>query len=136
MGSRQGPLSSHMERKTLESLSRDQLIAKVLALQGSAPAAGNARRKQSRRQKPFDIAEFGARRIALRFAYKGTRYAGLTSSNPAALAERDHPTVEGQIFSALTRSRLIPEAVDGRAPEIAFSRCVSPSLINFWYQVR
>jgi hypothetical protein len=95
---------------SLDSLSREQLIEKIHSLQPKITHTS----PQTRTQKPFLFDMYGSRRIAIRFAYKGQEYSGLTSASVSDSVR----TVEGEIFNALIRSKLIPDR-----SVTDFSRC-------------
>lgn len=87
----------------LQTLSKDQLVQRILHLQAQLP-----NQKQSRRQKsprPMDWSKYGARRIALKFCYFGWDYYGLTSASQEDLVE----TIESHLYRALIETRLIPD---------------------------
>jgi tRNA pseudouridine38/39 synthase len=95
---------------TYETLSREELIARLIELEGTTepPAKGQPtelpkKKKQKKEAKPFNFAAFPQRKIALKFHYHGWEYNGLAvQSEPTPL-----PTVEEVLFDALCESRLI-----------------------------
>lgn len=98
-----------------EKLSRGQLIQKIQTLENQLKRTNNFRRIKDRPdRKPFDINQYGQRRIALKVAYLGWNYRGFASQND----EIATPTVEGELFKALTGCKLITHADD-----CEFSRC-------------
>ncbi|KAJ3754153.1 pseudouridine synthase [Lentinula raphanica] len=87
-----------------ENWSRDELIARIQALEGSDSSRRNA--PKTRPSNEFNFASHARRKIALKFCYSGWEYNGLAYQlKPTPL-----PTVEGVIFEALTRTRLIDPA--------------------------
>jgi hypothetical protein len=88
-----------MQKDPLDSLTREQLVQRIHALER------NPHHHQSTIDRPFSWAKHGSRRIALCFAYKGQEYSGLTSASPSEPVR----TVEGEIFNALIKSRLLPD---------------------------
>lgn len=67
------------------------------------PERGRKRRGESARL--FDMSRYGQRWVALRLAYVGTRYSGMQYAE-------DVETVEGALFDALTKTRLITSKDD------------------------
>ncbi|KAJ7260933.1 pseudouridine synthase [Mycena haematopus] len=94
-----------------ESWSKEDLIARLALLDAEkepprvaiTPPPPNPRRLW----KPFDFSSYPRRKIALKFCYSGWAYNGLAiQADPTPL-----PTVEGVIFDALAKARLIdPDA--------------------------
>ncbi|ORZ17927.1 pseudouridine synthase [Absidia repens] len=81
----------------------------------STTNTNNDNKKKSRKQqRPFDMTKYRQRRIALKVAYLGWRYAGFAAQGD----EVNIPTVEGQLFSALEHCKLI---VDRESCD--YSRC-------------
>jgi tRNA pseudouridine38/39 synthase len=97
---------------TYESLSREELIARLTELEGATSIPQPPTKAQSteppKKKKPkvaraFNFAAFPRRKIALKFCYHGWEYNGLAvQSEPTPL-----PTVEEVLFDALCESRLI-----------------------------
>jgi tRNA pseudouridine38/39 synthase len=96
-----------------ESLSREELIARLTELEGANSNAQSPTKKQlagpSRERKPkkeakeFNFSAFPRRKIALKFCYHGWEYNGLAvQGEPTPL-----PTVEEVLFDALCESRLV-----------------------------
>jgi len=109
------PKSYHFHRymSIYESLSREELIARLTELEGANSNSQSPTKKQSaepsRERKPkkeakeFKFSAFPRRKIALKFCYHGWEYNGLAvQSEPTPL-----PTVEEVLFDALCESRLI-----------------------------
>eukprot|EP00659_Diplonema_papillatum_P015844 gene15844-24212_t len=71
-------------------------------------------KKGKKEGRTFDMTRYRRKHVALRFSYIGTAYQGL------ALQDHTTETVEGRLFEALRRVRLIAE--DEKVPE-GFSRC-------------
>lgn len=104
-----------MSSSSYENWSREELIAHIKELEGRTNAAGA--RDKTRTENPlstspapqtsqFDFASHPRRKIALKFCYSGWEYNGLAYQlKPTPL-----PTVEGVIFDALTRAKLIDPA--------------------------
>ncbi|KAJ3825333.1 pseudouridine synthase [Lentinula raphanica] len=106
-----------------ENWSRDELIARIQALEGSNSSRRNvtpplstskntqspslaSRAPKTRPFNEFNFASHPRRKIALKFCYSGWEYNGLAYQlKPTPL-----PTVEGVIFEALSRTRLIDPA--------------------------
>ncbi len=95
-------MTEQNNEEPLNSLSKEQLIQKIHSLQPKPPL------------REFDWSKHGSRRIALRFAYNGAEYSGLASASESDTVR----TVESEIFSALIKSRLIPDR-----SVTDFSRC-------------
>ncbi|KAJ7682881.1 pseudouridine synthase [Mycena rosella] len=99
-----------------ESWSKEDLIARLTLLEGEkeppprvtiTPPPPNPKRLW----KTFDFSSYSRRKIALKFCYSGWAYNGLAiQADPTPL-----PTVEGVLFEALAKARLIdPDAgLDG-----------------------
>ncbi|KAG1137038.1 hypothetical protein G6F37_008002 [Rhizopus arrhizus] len=83
-----------------DQLTRPQLIKRIEQLEHELNQQIPAVKDKSRR--PFDISQYGQRRIALKVAYLGWNYCGF-----AHLKEKNIPTVEGEIFKALQKCSLI-----------------------------
>ncbi|KAJ3991520.1 pseudouridine synthase [Lentinula boryana] len=109
-----------MSSSSYETWSKDELIARLQELEGSNNSLQNSTAKSLARKRPdssllapstrqsnkFDFASYPRRKIALKFCYSGWEYNGLAYQlKPTPL-----PTVEGVIFDALTRTRLIDPA--------------------------
>ncbi|KAJ3879280.1 pseudouridine synthase [Lentinula edodes] len=104
-----------MSSSSYENWSREELIAHIKGLEGRTNAAGV--RDKTHTENPlsaspvpqtsqFDFASHPRRKIALKFCYSGWEYNGLAYQlKPTPL-----PTVEGVIFDALTRAKLIDPA--------------------------
>jgi tRNA pseudouridine38/39 synthase len=99
-----------------EKLSKGQLIQRIKTLESQLKRSSNNNKRIKNRpdRKPFDINQYGQRRIALKVAYLGWNYRGFASQND----EIATPTVEGELFKALTGCKLITQA-----DECEFSRC-------------
>jgi len=96
-----------------ESLSREELIARLTELEGvnSNPQSPTKiqstepprKKKPKKEAKEFNFSAFPRRKIALKFCYHGWEYNGLAvQGEPTPL-----PTVEEVLFNALCESRLI-----------------------------
>lgn len=117
--------------KEYENWTKQQLIEKIKELestptdQGSSnasdtnknPAGPSASKTtQKKEKKPFDFTNTNSRFVAIKFAYLGWNYNGLSYQfEPTPL-----PTVEEEILKALTKAKLIKEAEPGCCD---FSRC-------------
>ncbi|KAF9074626.1 pseudouridine synthase [Rhodocollybia butyracea] len=100
-----------------ENWSREDLIARLKQLEGRPNSQQRVQLAQnssktvattlSTRPEKFDFASYPRRKIALKFCYSGWEYNGLAYQlKPTPL-----PTVEGVIFDALTKTKLIdPDA--------------------------
>ncbi|KAJ7280206.1 pseudouridine synthase [Mycena rebaudengoi] len=97
-----------------DTWSRDDLVRRLVQLElknqepereTTTPPPPNRRRLW--RSKEFDFSSYPRRKIALKFCYSGWDYHGLVvQADPTPL-----PTVEGVLFKALARARLIdPDA--------------------------
>jgi tRNA U38,U39,U40 pseudouridine synthase TruA len=124
-------------REQLSALSRDDLIELVCsadqmlasrsiapagapppAVTEAAPAAAlpvepasaateseRGRKRRSHSPRLFDMSRYGQRWVALRLAYVGTKYSGMQYAE-------DVETIEGALFDALTKTRLITSKDD------------------------
>eukprot|EP00899_Mesostigma_viride_P026928 jgi/Mesvir1/741/Mv17343-RA.3 len=83
--------------------------------EGAATGAGQPKKREKKRRGEgvFDFSRYATRHIAMEVAYIGTRYHGFASQGTT------HPTVEGCLFDALERTRL----VEGRDALQNYSRC-------------
>ncbi|KAJ2378751.1 pseudouridine synthase deg1, partial [Coemansia sp. RSA 2603] len=81
-------------------------------------------RKKQRRAAEFDFSRFAQRKIALKFSYFGWPYHGLAQqgslqgSEEKQRAEEQYPTVEGALFRALAKCKLIADDAS-----CGYSRC-------------
>ncbi|KAJ7582560.1 pseudouridine synthase [Mycena floridula] len=102
IGFQGSPLNHSRKMSSYETWSKEDLIARVLQLEGNTASSLGTDQKKS-----FDFNAYSRRKIALKFCYSGWEYNGLafqTSWTPL-------PTVEGTIFDALSKAKLIdPEA--------------------------
>ncbi|KAI8062772.1 pseudouridine synthase [Gilbertella persicaria] len=96
-----------------DKLTRQQLIAKIIALEKQQKHTTLEINKIRKEKKPFDISHYGQRRIALKVAYLGWEYFGFASQNDPLVS-----TVEDQLFKAFETCRFI-ENRDG----CNFTRC-------------
>ncbi|EEH58846.1 uncharacterized protein MICPUCDRAFT_3321, partial [Micromonas pusilla CCMP1545] len=71
-------------------------------------------------QKPIDFSKYPTRHIALHVAYAGWDYHGFASQGNDA-AEARSPTIEGALFAALKRTRLIAD--DATWTDVDYTRC-------------
>ncbi|KAE9400889.1 tRNA pseudouridine synthase [Gymnopus androsaceus JB14] len=109
-----------MSSSSYENWSREDLIARLKELEGSNPLAHPAENDpqtipeiSSPAPESFHFASYPRRKIALRFCYSGWEYNGLAYQlKPTPL-----PTVEGVIFEALSRARLID-------PDAGYDGCI------------
>lgn len=87
--------------------SREDLISRLAQLERtSARRTDVMEHKLGDGSKPFDASTYPRRKIALKFTYHGAHYSGLEyQALPSKL-----PTVEGMLFDALVRCRLIDPA--------------------------
>ncbi|KAJ1722392.1 pseudouridine synthase deg1 [Coemansia erecta] len=114
-----------------ESWTKEALIARLRQLEPSpAEQPSNdgslepPKRKKQRRAADFDFSRFPQRKIALKFSYFGWPYHGLARQGNALgsaekqRVEEQYPTVEGELFKALAKCKLI-ESEDA----CGYSRC-------------
>ncbi|KAJ1955853.1 pseudouridine synthase deg1 [Dispira parvispora] len=78
------------------------------------PASTTPGSGRTRKQRAFDWTKYAKRRIALKVAYFGWDYSGFAAQGE----QSDIRTVEGELFTALKKCRLIPDAGQCR-----YSRC-------------
>ncbi|KAJ1655959.1 pseudouridine synthase deg1 [Dispira simplex] len=78
------------------------------------PASTTPNSRRTRKQRAFDWTKYAKRRIALKVAYFGWDYSGFAAQGE----QSDIRTVEGELFAALKKCRLIPDAGQCR-----YSRC-------------
>ncbi|KAG2200821.1 hypothetical protein INT47_001352 [Mucor saturninus] len=96
-----------------EKLSRGQLIQKIQTLENRLKR-NDVLPPNKPGRKSFDVNRYVERRIALKVAYLGWNYSGFASQGD----ENTTPTVEGQLFKALTACKLIQQA-----DNCQFTRC-------------
>lgn len=104
--------TSHIP-SSYEKLSRGQLIQKIQTLESRLRKTDKLVIDRPGR-KPFNVNQYGERRIALKVAYLGWNYSGFAAQGDETL----NPTVEGQLFKALTSCKLIKQVEDCK-----FTRC-------------
>ncbi|KAF8602992.1 tRNA pseudouridine synthase [Ceratobasidium sp. AG-I] len=102
----------------LEELSKEDLIARIHALESLIPAHTLQHNRRPRIEPlPFNFAAHPSRKVALKFTYAGWDYNGLAAqSQPTPL-----PTVEQVLFDALVSTRLIDP--EGGMDGCGWSRC-------------
>lgn len=74
-------------------------------------------KKQRRGDRAFDFSRYSQRYVALHLMYIGWSYQGL-----ARQADSEN-TIEGVLFPALRRVKLIPEEAQAEVASLAYSRC-------------
>ncbi|KAG9098716.1 hypothetical protein FS749_003152 [Ceratobasidium sp. UAMH 11750] len=100
----------------LEDLSKQDLIARIHALEAQLPSSSRPHRRQIP-TKPFPFHTHPTRKVAFKFSYAGWAYNGLAAqSQPTPL-----PTVEQVLFDALVATRLVDPA--GGMDGCGWSRC-------------
>ncbi|CAD5121542.1 DgyrCDS10041 [Dimorphilus gyrociliatus] len=101
---------THMEKPVtnLEDLSKEALIKRIRKLEAHVQQLRNVLSKPDRKLakkyrkgKPFDFKKIRKRKIALKIMYLGWDYHGFASQ------EESGNTIEGHLFSALTKTKLI-----------------------------
>ncbi|KAG9092163.1 hypothetical protein FRC06_000219 [Ceratobasidium sp. 370] len=98
----------------LEDLSKQELIARIHALEAQLPPSSRRRETPT---KPFPFHTHPTRKVAFKFSYAGWAYNGLAAqSQPTPL-----PTVEQVLFDALVATRLVDPA--GGMDGCGWSRC-------------
>ncbi|PRP82708.1 phosphoenolpyruvate carboxykinase [Planoprotostelium fungivorum] len=100
--------SSLVKQSKQQKNKRPKKTGKKNSIQGTPVT----QKSEKKKPKEFDFSNYGQRRIALRMMYLGWQYKGLASQTETT------ETVEGKVFDALERLRLIA----GRN-ECQFSRC-------------
>ncbi|KAF8183756.1 pseudouridine synthase [Mycena galopus ATCC 62051] len=104
-------LKKNLRAMAYENWSKEDLIARLTLLDANAPRASAITPPQPpnprRLWKTFDFSSYPRRKIALKFCYSGWEYNGLAIQADTTPL----PTVEGVIFDALAKARLIdPDA--------------------------
>ncbi|PNW86426.1 hypothetical protein CHLRE_02g086050v5 [Chlamydomonas reinhardtii] len=74
-------------------------------------------KKQKRAPREFDFGRYRTRYVALELMYVGWAFQGF------ARQDNTENTIEGVLFSALRKTKLIPEAAAKPISELAYSRC-------------
>ncbi|KAI8082705.1 pseudouridine synthase [Halteromyces radiatus] len=85
---------------------KEQLLSHIEKLEQQSEnklSNNKSTKKHKKQQRPFDMTKYRQRRIALKVAYLGWKYAGFAAQGD----EVNIPTVEGPIFYALEHCRLI-----------------------------
>ncbi|KAJ2777678.1 pseudouridine synthase deg1 [Coemansia interrupta] len=103
-----------------ESWTKEALISRLRQLEPAPteqPPSDTSmeppKRKKQRRAADFDFSKFPQRKIALKFSYFGWPYHGLARQGNALgsaekqRVEEQYPTVEGELFKALAKCKLI-----------------------------
>ncbi|KAF8067920.1 pseudouridine synthase [Lyophyllum atratum] len=88
---------------TYDSWTREELIARLTALDHEKARPKQRPPSPKRNIKAFHFATHSRRKIALKFCYSGWEYGGLAFQN----MKTSLPTVEGVLFDALVKARLI-----------------------------
>ncbi|KAH0406863.1 pseudouridylate synthase, partial [Aureobasidium melanogenum] len=93
----------------LEAQLRNNRIAPVPDSSTALPP-----KKKQKQDRPFDASRYNTRHIALKFAYLGQRYNGFEhhTGNKTPL-----PTIEEELWKALTKTRLIFPSRQGQLKE-------------------
>ena len=121
-------LRSHLRRMDkYENWTREQLLERIATLESTASSTitktalsdsndnkNNVKQKNKQKERPFDMSKYSQRHVALKVAYLGWNYMGFAAQTD----EETIPTVEGRLFQALQRCKLIT-TVD----ECQFTRC-------------
>ncbi|GLB38955.1 putative pseudouridine synthase [Lyophyllum shimeji] len=89
-----------------DTWSREELIARLTELDLEKGRPRQRPPSPKRPNKAFDFATHPRRKIALKFCYSGWEYGGLAFQN----MNTSLPTVEGVLFDALVKARLIDPA--------------------------
>lgn len=100
-------------------ISREELVARLIAYEGKDPAAPAPSRPRKLKKAVPDAFHFeghATRHVALLVSYQGWNYAGL-----AVQPNAGYPTVEGELIKAMEKCRLIKAGGGWEAAE--FSRC-------------
>ncbi|KAI8324705.1 tRNA pseudouridine synthase [Martensiomyces pterosporus] len=105
----------------LRSLDRQAEDSAAQTPDGSAPETP---RKRKKKPVKFDFARFPQRKVAFKFSYFGWSYHGLARQGNALASdekrqiEEQFPTVEGEVFKALAKCKLITNE-----SECDYTRC-------------
>jgi len=114
-----------MIKARIQALSKAELASALVALSGQVDGAVVSRALDEARarvqpsassKRPFDMAAYGQRRVALRVCYFGERYRGFASTGQGD-DEGEDDSVESALFAAMRKVRLI----EGKAAD--YSRC-------------
>jgi tRNA pseudouridine38/39 synthase len=113
------------------SLSRDELIARLEALEPSKAGPSTLLKPSKRKLKslksattPFQFSSHPTRHVALLIAYNGWPYSGLALQNPVPNSSTSDPeiiTVESELMKALEKTKLIAEGEGWEG--CSYSRC-------------
>ncbi|KAG6811375.1 hypothetical protein H0H92_007760 [Tricholoma furcatifolium] len=100
---------------TYDGWTREELIARLVELDHRPKQRPPS--PKLRANKPFYFNTYSKRKIALKFCYSGWEYGGLAFQNQ----DTELPTVEGVIFNALGKARLIEP--EGGLEGCGWERC-------------
>ncbi|GLC76345.1 hypothetical protein PLESTF_001769600 [Pleodorina starrii] len=81
------------------------------------PPVGQPSKKQRRAPREFDFSRYRTRLVALELMYVGWTFQGF------ARQDNTENTIEGVLFSALRKVKLVPEASAVPISELGYSRC-------------
>lgn len=111
-GAEPAPGAAH---KRARDASRADVAAPGVASEAPAasPVPTNVRPKKAKKASKYNPADFRYRQVALSVAYLGHEYKGLAAFTEAHLETETSRTVEGALFRALEKAKLLPDG--GRA---------------------
>ncbi|KAG2446693.1 hypothetical protein HYH02_008259 [Chlamydomonas schloesseri] len=84
---------------------------------GDGTPSAQPAKKQKRAPREFDFSRYRTRYVALELMYVGWAFQGF------ARQDNTENTIEGVLFSALRKTKLMPEAAAKPISELAYSRC-------------
>ncbi|KAG2435225.1 hypothetical protein HXX76_007307 [Chlamydomonas incerta] len=84
---------------------------------GDGTPSAQPAKKQKRAPREFDFGRYRTRYVALELMYVGWAFQGF------ARQDNTDNTIEGVLFSALRKTKLVPEAAAKPISELAYSRC-------------
>ncbi|GAB5590563.1 pseudouridine synthase deg1 [Umbelopsis nana] len=113
-----------MSGQKYKDWTHEQLVERILSLEKTPSASTTSQtdkanvnksaRKILKKPRPFDMSKYTQRSVAFKVAYFGWPYSGFAAQGN----EKDIPTVEGAIFNALMKAKLIEDP-----DKCNYSRC-------------
>ncbi|KAI4519872.1 pseudouridine synthase [Schizophyllum commune Loenen D] len=93
----------HMSEADYDSWTKEELISRLVQLESHGSSKPSSKGKGRAQAESIDWANAPRRKIALKFCYGGWDYGGLAIQKDRTPL----PTVEGKLFGALVRARLV-----------------------------
>ncbi|KAL1720402.1 pseudouridine synthase [Schizophyllum commune] len=97
------PINKRMSEADYDTWTKEELINRLVQLESHGSSKPSAKGKGRAQDESIDWANVPRRKIALKFCYGGWDYGGLAIQKDRTPL----PTVEGKLFGALVRARLV-----------------------------